>query len=223
MQSRKLWQAIFSISLITFLSVAAMAQSNKNIVTLNGGRTVLYTGPRQPVAPGQVPEKAVTIYSNLGAKNSRYNGSAGVGILGRDAGQPWPEAVANGFKPAVDHVVQAIQVGLGYVSGTNEVVVALMDDDQGNPGHILHAWHVSNLPPFGSCCTLETVYDKAGIPVTGGTQYWVVVAPADPNGNTYAVWDNNISNLNGAFDNDIGSGWEGQSYQTLAAFAVYGQ
>ncbi len=223
MHDRKL-QQVLVISLITFLSITALAQST-NIVTLNGGRTVLNLGVKpQTIVPSQpFPAKAVTIYSNLGTKNYRYNPDAAVGILGRNAGQPWPQAVGNGFTPVVDHVVQGIQLGLGYVQGTNEVLVALTDDDNGTPGKVLHAWHISNLPAFGTCCTLQTVYYMTGIPVKANTQYWVVVSPADPNGDTYATWDNNIQNLNGNFNNNLGSGWQGQSYQTLGAFAVYGQ
>ncbi len=228
MQNRKWWQAIFSFSfnalLITLLSGAALAQSNKNIVTLNGGRTVVNLGvkPRTVVPAETLPSTLVTIYSNLGTKNSRYNGNSGNGIVGQNAGQLFPEAVANAFTPTADHVVQAIQVALTYVSGANAVSVFLAEDVNGNPGKPLHAWRLTNLPPFGGCCVLQTLIDKAGIPVKASTQYWVAVAP-ELDSDTYAVWDNNIKNLSGTWDNDNGAGWNGQSYQLLNAYAVYGK
>ena len=228
MQNRKLEQAVLSLSFVALLSVAALAQSgthtNTNIVTLNGGRTVVNLGAKlRTVVPAEtLPSTLVTIYSNLGTKNSRYNGDSGNGIVGQNAGQLFPEAVANTFTPTADHLVQAIQVALTYVSGANAVNVFLTEDVNGNPGGTLRGWRLRNLPEFGGCCVLQTLVDKAGIPVKANTQYWVVVAP-DLDSDTYAVWDNNIKNLSGTWDNDNGTGWNGESYQTLNAYAVYGK
>jgi hypothetical protein len=218
-------KSLLLIIVVAVSNLAAVAQSDANsIVTLNGGRTILHLGAQKnTVVPAEtLPATVVKIYSNLGTKNMVYNGNAGNGIVGKNAGQLFPEAVANAFTPTADHVVQAVQVALGYISGTNAVEVALTEDINGNPGKALHIWRLINLPNFGECCALQTLVDKAGIPVKAKTQYWVVVAP-DLDSDTYTVWDNNINNLSGTWDNNTGSGWNGESYQTLNAYAVYGK
>jgi hypothetical protein len=42
------------------------------------------------------------------------------------------------------------------------------------------------------------------------------------NRDTYAVWNNDWSGLQGVWTNDIGSGWEPASHQQLNAFGVFG-
>ena len=39
----------------------------------------------------------------------------------------------------------------------------------------IKTFDVKTEPTYGSCCTLDVGNDKAGIPVTKGTQYWVAV------------------------------------------------
>jgi len=166
--------------------------------------------------------KLVKIYSNLGKGSNVYNSIAGVGILGPDAGQPWPQSVGCGFRPKADHTVTEIQVGATYVQGTNTLVVSLNEDNKGIPGKALHTWHFSNLPTFGSCCTLQTAKYSKGIPLKKGKLYWVVLSPQKKFQDTYDVWNNNFAGTQGTFSNNIGSGWN-SSYQVLGAFGVFGK
>ena len=106
-----------------------------------------------------------------------YNSISGYGILGPDAGQPWPQSVGCGFRPKADHTVTEIQVGATWVQGTNSLVVSLNEDNKGIPGKALHTWHFSNLPSLGHCCTLQTAKYAKGIPVKKGKLYWVVLSP----------------------------------------------
>ncbi len=76
--------------------------------------------------------KLVKIYSNLGKGSNVYNSIAGVGILGPDGGQPWPQWMGCGFRPKADHTVTEIQVGATYVQGTNTLVVSLNEDNKGS-------------------------------------------------------------------------------------------
>jgi len=69
---------------------------------------------------------------------------------------------------------------------------------------------------------LQTAKYAAGIKVTKGKLYWVVLSPQKKYGDTYDVWDNNFAGLEGTWSNNIGSGWS-SSYQELGAFAVYGK
>jgi|SRR5579863_359507 len=207
------------------LAGAAWAQAaGDGVVTINGGRnTILMRAPSEPFVPAVTESsKLVKIYSNLGTGSHVYNAIAGVGILGPDAGQPWPESVGCGFRPKADHMVTEIQVGATYVQGTNTLVVSLNENNKGIPGKALHTWHFSNLPTFGSCCTLQSAKYAKGIPVKKGKLYWVVLSPQQKFKDTYDVWNNNFAGTQGTFSNNIGSGWN-SSYQVLGAFGVFGK
>jgi hypothetical protein len=211
------------------LGVLALAggvwgQARGGVVTINGGRnTILVRTPSEPFVPATTASsKLVKIYSNLGKGSNVYNSIAGVGILGPDAGQPWPQSVGCGFRPTADHTVTEIQVGATYVQGANTLVVSLNEDNKGIPGKALHTWHFSNLPTFGSCCTLQTAKYARGIPVKKEKLYWVVLSPQKQFKDTYDVWNNNFAGTQGTFSNNIGSGWN-SSYQVLGAFGVFGK
>ena len=202
---------------------AAWGQASDGVVTINGGRnTILMRAPSEPFVPAAESPKLVKIYSNLGTGSHVYNSIAGYGILGPDAGQPWPQSVGCGFRPKADHMVTEIQVGATYVQGTNTLVVSLNEDNKGIPGKALHTWRFSNLPTFGSCCTLQSAKYAKGIPVKKGKLYWVVLSPQQKFKDTYDVWNNNFAGTQGAFSNNIGSGWN-SSYQVLGAFGVFGK
>jgi hypothetical protein len=207
------------------LAGAAWGQAaNDGAITINGGRnTILMRAPTEPFVPAVRPSsKLVEIYSNLGKGSKVYNAISGYGILGPDAGQPWPESVGCGFRPKADHTVTEIQVGATWVQGTNSLVVSLNEDDKGIPGKALHTWHFSKLPVFGKCCTLQTAKYAKGIPVKKGKLYWVVLSPQQQFKDTYDVWNNNFAGTQGTFSNNIGSGWD-SSYQVLGAFGVFGK
>ncbi|MGH9500620.1 MAG: hypothetical protein ACRD3L_15875 [Terriglobales bacterium] len=221
---QKPMQSVFAFFLIIFAAITVFAQTGKDgVVTINGGSRTLFlkppvqvTGPEAPLPPG-----VVVIYSNLVKGDQAYNPNAGVGIVGKDAGQPLPQWVGIAFTPKADHLVQAIRVAATYVGGSNEIAMLLDADDHGIPGAPLHAWKLSGLPQFGSCCILQTRKYEAGIPVKAGTQYWVVLRTLPNARDTYGVWDDNFNGIEGTWANDTGQGWH-TSYQTLPAVGVYG-
>jgi hypothetical protein len=218
-------RTILSFCLLMFAAIVVFAQANKEgVVTINGGSRTLFLKPPSrilfPDAP--LPTGVVTIYSNLGKGDQAYNPNAGVGIVGKDAGQLLPQWVGIAFTPQADHLVQAIRVGATYVSGSNEMALLLDADDNGVPGAMLHAWKLSDLPEFGSCCVLQTREYVTGIPVKAGIQYWVVLRTMPQGTDTYGVWDDNFKETQGTWANDTGQGWH-TSYQVLPAVGVYGQ
>jgi hypothetical protein len=207
------------------LAGAAWGQAaNDGVITINGGRnTILMRAPSEPFVPAVRPSPTlVEIYSNLGKGSKVYNAISGYGILGPDAGQPWPQSVGCGFRPKANHTVTEIQVGATWVQGTNSLVVSLNEDDKGIPGKALHTWHFSKLPVFGKCCALQTAKYAKGIPVKKGKLYWVVLSPQQQFKDTYDVWNNNFAGTQGTFSNNLGSGWD-SSYQVLGAFGVFGK
>jgi len=213
-------------AVIFLLATLASAQRNDGIATLNGGRTtVLLKAPSQIVTPAKLPSAGlVTIYSNLGTGNNVYNSGAGSGVLGKSVpGMPFPEWLGNAFIPTADHSVTEVQVGVTYVQGPNTVILSLNADNGGVPGNVLRTWTFSNLPAFGTCCTLQTAMLKTPLPVAKGTMYWVVLRTLTTNQGTWDVWNDNFKGTQGTFSNNIGSGWVQGGIQTQGAFGVFGQ
>jgi hypothetical protein len=81
----------------------------------------------------------------------------------------------------------------------------------------------SNLPTFYTCCTLAVAnFPHGGVPVTAGTQYWVVAdTPLSGTGSDfYGVWA--LAPSGNGVAADVGTGW----FAFLAgqpAGAVYGK
>ncbi len=214
------------LCLLLAASLPALAQSKDGVVPINGGRNFVYVKPVDRSFPAAKPQPGlVTIYSNLGTGTNVYNGAAGTGVLGKNVpNQPYPEWVANGFTPTANHTVTEIQVGVTWVEGANNsVILSLNEDNGGKPGKTLFVTDFTALPTFGTCCTLQTATLINGVPVTQGTQYWIVLRTSPKNQGTWDVWNNNYQDLQGPFSNSLGNGWFQQSTQELGAFAVFGQ
>jgi len=216
-----------SFACLTFVLLgSALAQTTKDgVVTINGGKNAVYVKPQsQPVVSAIAPTAGlVPIYTNLGQGSNVYNGVAGSGLLGKDAGFRWPEWLACGFTPTADHTVFEIKVGVSHVSGADPIVVSLNQDAGGTPGKVLHAWQFSGLPEFGTCCTIQTGRVKPGIPLKAGTLYWLSIRTLLTDPDTYDVWNNDFNGENGDFANSLGSGWINEGIQQLGAFGVFGQ
>jgi len=215
----------FCVGIVLASSVFASAQTKDGVIPINGGRNFVYVKPVDRSARAeQPPANLVTIYSNLGTGNNVYNGAAGTGVLGKNVpNQLYPEWLANGFTPTANHTVTEIQVGVTWVQGPNTVILSLNADNGGKPGKTLYITGFTNLPTFGTCCTLQTATLTTGVPVTKGTMYWIVLRTSPTNQGTWNVWNNDFSGTQGPFSNNIGQGWTQQSTQQLGAFGVFGQ
>jgi hypothetical protein len=211
--------------ILAVLPSSGFGQDGNGVSTLNGGQNVTYDRTVRHLESSSAPsnKKLVKIYSNLGTGDNVYDGIAGYGILGPDAGQRWPENVACAFKPKANHTVTEIDLGLTHVQGTNIVIVSLNGTEKGVPGKPLHSWTFKNLPDFGTCCTLQVAKYAKGIPVQKGKLYWVVVRWSKKYADTYDVWNNDSNGESGTFTNDLGWGWFPKSYQQLGNFGVFGK
>src|ERR1700729_573175 len=107
MGDREMRKPVLVLLLAALFAQIGFAQTTKdNVIIINGGRNAIYTKKPTPIE-SSYPElsKLNVIYNLLGSASDRYSSFSGVGILGVNAGQPWPERVANGFVPTADGIV----------------------------------------------------------------------------------------------------------------------
>jgi hypothetical protein len=201
-----------------------------------GGRSITPAG--QVGAPSNFAHaKPVTIVSNLASyRSGRYWAFEGSPVTGPDGERGFPEnwrAVA--FSPRANHTATVIEVAVGLVSGTNGLVLSLNRDKKGVPGSAMATTQLSNLPAFGTCCTIETATLAKGTPLKAGTQYWVVVSTNSSENTTNATWMFNDTDQVDSFleasycPSDCGSasGWTPYQSDTVTgsalAYAVLGK
>jgi hypothetical protein len=212
-----------SVCLIASLAWGQPAKDG--VIAINGGKQAVYV--KAPTYHGaaepQDSEKLVTIYSNLGKGDNAYNAISGSGVLGKDAGQPWPQWVASSFIPKSNRVVTKISVGLTHITGPNQYIMSLNEDRDGLPGKRLHKWLFKDVPTFGDCCILQIGKVARGIPVKKGRTYWVVLRTTNDGTDSWGVSNDNILGEQGRWDNNLGSGWINEGIQMLGAFGVFGQ
>ena len=125
---------------------------------------------------------------------------------------------ANQFTSLTSGQVTQIDVGLGWVTGTNAATISLWTSANNLPGTMLGSWDVSNQPVFGSTSNiLTTISVGPGITLTAGDQYFLVVEGAS---DTWDAWNMNDQGAVGLLEQDSGNGWSQFPGSTLGAFDV---
>ncbi len=192
--NRTLERVIVGLGLLVLASVAAFTVTRNGVIVSDDGRTVMVKARgRQAVATDQSDATLVKIYDNLGTAYPKgvYWCCEGATISGPDSpgNVEWWDGVA--FTPKSNHTVTKIELALGYLGGTNEVIVSLDSDADGVPGTPIKTWKVKNLPNGGTCCTLAAVTDKSGVAVTAGVQYWITVTTNSSDKDAFLFWNVN--------------------------------
>jgi len=182
------------------LSLSAMAASNDNIVAGKNGIKIMTTSPAKTGTPyiDDGSSSLVTLYSNLAFGYPKaiywccYGGllAGAQSSYGQKNGPVWQAA---GFTPAANMTVTNLKLGIAWQSGTyNDVIVSITTDNNGIPGTVLSKWKETNLPVFGTCCTVTNhKVPKGGVAVTAGTPYWVVIS-TEANSDFQGSWDFDI-------------------------------
>jgi hypothetical protein len=188
-------RGLLTLTVLALASLTAFAASKDGVVVSKDGRTTIATKRTASVDRAVSTDAGlVTIFSNIGTAypEGSYWCREGATITGPTAMSGFPEYwVAGAFTPTANHTVTKVKVAVGFVQGTNGLVLGIYSDSNGVPGTALKTWNLSNLPTFGSCCTLESKSDVAGISVTAGTQYWVVLKTNSKESNTWAAFNVN--------------------------------
>lgn len=216
--------SVLCLAILLIVSMTALAASKNGISTSKNGRETVAAKPAPNAAPLQKdPLSGLSIiYSNASIYPlGKYWCCTGYTITGSGSIVGTQFADGMPFTPSANATVTHIGVAVGWVTGTNEVTVTLNADNGGIPGTVLGTFNLSSLPNFGSCCSVE-VENVSGVPVTSGTQYWVVVQSVTPTNDTWAAWNDNDTNETAqpfAFQQ---SGVWIQTSGILAAFGVAG-
>ncbi|HXM23283.1 MAG TPA: hypothetical protein VN948_18645 [Terriglobales bacterium] len=220
-------RVVLCLAVLTLVGVTALGLGSKDgYITINGGKmTVAMSGPSKFVTPSIPHAPGLnTIYSNLGTGSTVYNCCVGWTISSKASLVGSVNWVANAFTPTADATATQLQVGVGFVTGTNETTISINPDNGGVPSKaFLKQWYPTNLPTFGTCCTLETGNDSAGIPLKAGTQYWVVVRTCKASADTWNAWNLDTSGATGPLANNTGTGWKNQGTNQQGSFGVFGK
>lgn len=181
----------------TLLLVCLLALCHLTLLAQNGKPSrAVHTTEKSAVhvPPQEVPAALKTIYTNLGTKTDLYLDNDGWSLTGFNSygGSSSAYSIALPFTPKANSHVSQVRAAVQYYgSGANQVNFSIYGDANGAPGTLLAGpVTVTNLPGFGTCCTLA-VANFTPLAVTGGTRYWVVAdAPLTGTGSDFVgVWD----------------------------------
>jgi hypothetical protein len=171
------------------------------------------------------PEPGLTkIHSNLKSKTDAYDDGISWNITGNENPQWGRGELAMPFTPKANSTAKEVLIALGYLGGgSNDGMISIFTDAGGVPGVPLKTWMAARFQREGSCCQLVAPKDRDGIPLQGGTQYWIVAASGPHSQASYQwnfVWNDaqgKVAFLNGNTQDE----W--LPYRdNVAAFAVYG-
>lgn len=183
--------------LLIFASLALMASGKNEFVYSQDGRFVRVTKAPSRIVPAPHEDPSLKV---IAGNFSTYPNATYFSIWGETVdqgvnGYPFQTWAAVAFTPSANATVTKIETSAGRQGGgTAGFELGLWDDSNGVPGKPIKSFHVSNLPAYGQCCAVSVANDKAGIPVTAGTQYWVVVNTTANDTDVYA-WAFNSTDM----------------------------
>jgi hypothetical protein len=207
----------------------AVADPLHGVILSKNGRVASVThGSGFYVPPPPHNDGSVPVFSNIGTKYplGLYFCCSGATVSGPDSEigfQSWP---AMQFTPAADVSVTEIDVAVERITGTDEIDIGLYTDANGVPGTLLKSFTATGLQGNGGCCGFAVGRDKQGIPIAGGTPYWVAVTTDTGATDTFGNWMFNTTDQLDAVPSAVnkGSGWVTNGGAVPAAtFAVYGK
>jgi len=165
------------------------------------------------VPPEEVPQGMSEIYSTLGTDpKNLYNYIDTWLISGPKSNVGVPDFIAMPFTPKSNaHVLQvrAAVLWYGKGNGADQVNISIYNDHKGHPGKLLAGpVTVTDLPRAFACCQLAAA-NFSSIPVSGGTQYWVIAdTPMNGPGSDFlGEWAGAVSPVLPLAADAGGTGW----------------
>ncbi|SPP99681.1 exported hypothetical protein [Candidatus Sulfobium mesophilum] len=151
--------------------------------------------------------QADILFNNFGAGDT-YDTSFGWTVSGSTSQNPQFEP-AMSFTPSTTAHLSSIDFVTSMLSGTNEVMLSLVNDSGGAPlGLALESWtFINQMGTLGSNPSVLTADSVVHPLLDVGTTYWLVASP--PVSDTWAGWNFNSIGDTGTvlFSLDGGAGW----------------
>lgn len=173
------------------------------------------------------------LFSDLGASGTIYTTSSGNVVDGSTAGlTPSSIAVADLFTASGTGSFSVSEIDLAvaaFGSSSNHAFTAsIWTDSAGLPGSQVAGalWSQTATDPFFACCSLLSITGISGVNLTGGQEYFMILAPPSLTGTSSIMWNANnqgatglqLASVNGgAFGTTIGGSPIGNQ---LSAFDV---
>ncbi|MFY9675048.1 MAG: choice-of-anchor R domain-containing protein [Terriglobales bacterium] len=189
--------SVSCLALILLATITLVASGRNKFAFSPDLRTVRANDLPSHITPAPAIDEGLTV---IAGNFSSYPQATYFSIFGNTIDQGvngYPFLIWQGeaFIPTADATVKQIQVGVGDLdSGYGSIEVSLYDDANGVPGTALKSVSVKNVQPYGECCGPTTAKLGAGVPVTAGTQYWVVVSTTARDTDIYG-WNFNTTNM----------------------------
>ena len=190
-------RVLLCLAVLTIIGVTALALgSRQNIVLTNDGRMAIATKAPEVITPAVRDAKLTTIAGNL----SHYPFGTFFCCYGNTIAEggsnfPFQTWVAIAFTPAADATVTKLEASVGTFGGATGFELSIREDSGGVPGNVMKSFHFPTPPQYGQCCVLDVGHDNAGIPVKGGTQYWVVASTKAKDTNFLGGWAFNSTDM----------------------------
>jgi len=175
---------------------------------------------------GSLPAMAqTTFYTDLGPMGDVYQSGTGWTVSGTGTvGTSF--TAANLFTSLATGAVSQIDLGVGYVAGTNAFYAAIFTDNAGLPGtQLFRIDNLSSSQSFGGCCGLVTITGINGLDLTAGQQYFVVLGPESLSSTVWEAWNWNSTGVNNLdlYSTDGGMNWNSNGTgNPIGAFDILG-
>lgn len=138
-----------------------------------------------------------TFFTDLGTGSNVYNCCSGW-TVGGSSTLTDSFTAANEFTAGATGSVSQINIGIGYVEGTNSFFAALYTASGNDPGTLIAQWNdLSSSETFGQCCGLLSITGITGVSLTSGDSYFLVIGPTNLTSTTWVAWNWNSQGVNG--------------------------
>jgi len=117
--------------------------------------------------------------------------------------------------------VEEVDFAVSQVSGPGTFVASIWTDVGGVPTAEEASWSLSTANPAGTCCAIESVTGISGLSLTGGVQYFMVLAPVSDTDASWNGWNENNPGVHGtSLESSNGGSWTSLGTTPFGAFDV---
>jgi PEP-CTERM motif len=175
-----------------------------------------------------LPAKASVLYSDFGTPASLYSPSiyldinGSTSVIGEISGDT-SNSVADLFtvQGTGSIAVEEVDVAVSQVSGPGTFVASIWTDVGGVPTAEKASWSLTTSNIAGTCCAIESVTGISGLSLTGGTQYFMVLAPVNNTDTSWNGWNENNQGVHGtSLESSNGGSWTSLGTTPFGAFDV---